>query len=129
MDARVHERVERGEIGAGGTVHLQHVVRVDTLTINAAVELGDLGLELGRALDPAVVLFLAAERLVEGRGTRAWATVLLVAQGKDLGRGERGDRGLRDIERGGLLQLVQPLLHADRLDVHGRTFLATSIQK
>ena len=89
-------------------VRLQDVVGVDLAT----VELGDLGLKVGRTLDPAVVHLLAVQALVE-RGA-----VLLVERAQ-LAHGERRDRRLGDIPRSALLPNVEPLLNADCLDIHG----------
>lgn len=80
----------------------------------AAIQLGNLGLKVGRTLDPAVVHLLAVQALIE-RGA-----VLLVEHAQ-LAHGKRRDRRRDDIPRSALLPNVELLLNADCLDVHGQT--------
>ncbi len=66
------------EVGTRAPIGLQNVIGIDLATI----QLGDLGLKVGRALDPAVIHLLAIQALVE-RGA-----VLLVKRSK-LAHGQR----------------------------------------
>lgn len=95
------------EIGARAAIGLQNVIGIDLATI----QLGNPGLKLRRALDPAVVHLLAVQALVE-RGT------ILIVERAQLAHGKRGDRRLGDIPRSALLPNVKPFLNADRLDIH-----------
>lgn len=97
------------EVGTRTAVGLQDVIGIDL----AMIQLGDLGLKVGRTLDPAVVHLLAVQALVE-RGA-----VLLIERAQ-LAHGERRDRRLGDVPRGALLPNVEPFLNANRLDVHGQ---------
>ena len=103
----LHERHEREQVRAGGAVGLEDVIGLDVI-----VEPGHLLLELGRALDPAVVHLLATELLVEPAAVRA-------VQVQDLVHSERCDRRLRDVDRGALLVDIEPVLDADSCDLHG----------
>ena len=96
------------EVRARAAVGLQNMIGIDLTTI----ELGDLGLKVGRALDPAVVHLLAVQALIE------CGTVLLVERAQFAHR-ERRDRRLGDIPRSALLPNVKPFLNADCLDIHG----------
>jgi len=96
------------EVGTRAPIGLQNVIGIDLATI----QLGDLGLKVGRALDPAVIHLLAIQALVE-RGA-----VLLVKRSK-LAHGQRRDRRLSNVPRSALLPNVEPLLNANRLDIHG----------
>lgn len=80
----------------------------------AAIQLGNLGLKVGRTLDPAVVHLLAVQALIE-RGA-----VLLVEHAQ-LTHGKRRDRRRDDIPRSALRPNVELLLNANGLDVHGQT--------
>ena len=108
MVARLDHGHDGVEVRTRAAVGLQDMIGIDLAT----VKLGDLGLKVWRALDPAVVHLLAVQALVE-RGT-----VLLVERAQ-LAHGERRDRRLGDIPRGALLPNVEPLLNADSLDIHG----------
>lgn len=79
----------------------------------ATIQFGDLGLKVGRTLDPAVVHLLAVQALIE-RGA-----VLLVEHAQ-LTHGKRRDRRRDDIPRSALLPNVELLLSADGHDVHGQ---------
>lgn len=80
----------------------------------ATIQFGDLGLKVGRTLDPAVVHLLAVQALIE-RGA-----VLLVERAQRA-HGKRRDRRRDDIPRSALRPNVELLLNADGLDVHGQT--------
>ena len=85
----------------------------------AVIELGDLVLELGRALDPAVIHLLRIEHLVK-RGT------LLTVERAQLSHGERRDGRLGDIPGRVHLVDVQPILDSDNRNVHSRLLFLNS---
>ena len=97
------------EVGARAAIGLQNVVWIDLATI----QFGDLGLKVGRTLDPAVVHLLAVQTLIE-RGA------VLLVECAQLAHGKRRNRRLGDIPRSALLPNVEPFLNADCLDVHGQ---------